>query len=229
MNDVVDLVRFSRTRADLERFALKNPSYDPLELLERIERKNAVKHSKTCAFVLCQEPFIAERKDTIYCSDAHKVAAYRLRKQGYESTELSDALLHAHEAELQWHGVAGTSPDALKAKRTRDAALRAAYDAIGAELALQIIARDYEQGVSLSPANDATDKLQNEPENDAEQDDLTPENVQEKLREYRAKVGSSQNEVAEKLGCSQGHVNQFERGRTNGSPEFRRKVLELVR
>jgi hypothetical protein len=217
MNEVTDLVRFSRARTDLERFARKNPSYDPSELLERLERENDVKQAKKCAFVLCGEPFIAERKDQIYCPKGTcKMAAYRLRNHGYETTDLADILARARDAELQSHGVAGTNHgDVSKAKRYREDALRAAYDALAAEL-----------GIVQAPVA-PVDEL-DEPENDAEQDPLTPERVREKLRAWMLETGYGQTKVA-KLACvGQPTISQFLNEKTDGSEDFRRAIMSVV-
>jgi len=218
MNEVTDLVRFSRARTDLERFARKNPSYDPSELLERLERENDVKQAKKCAFVLCGEPFIAERKDQIYCPKGTcKMAAYRLRNHGYETTDLADILARARDAELQSHGVAGTSHgDVSKAKRYREDAFRAAYDAIGAEL-----------GIVQAPVNEPENE-QDEPENDAKKVDLTPENVREKLRAWMLETGYGQTKVAKLVGVGQPTISQFLSGKTKGSEDFRRAIIDLV-
>ena len=216
MTEVVDFVRFSRARTDLERFARKNPSYDPSELLERLERENDVKQAKKCAFILCQEPFVAERKDQIYCPKGTcKMAAYRLRNHGYETTDLADILARARDAELQSHGVAGTNHgDVSKAKRYREDALRAAYAAIGAELGI----------VQASPV----DEPENEPENDAEQDPLTPERVREKLRAFMAETGYSQGKIVKLAGVNQSTVSLFVRNLTGGSEDFRRAIMSVV-
>lgn len=221
MNEVTDLVRFSRARTDLERFARKNPSYDPSELLERLERENAVKQAKKCAFILCQEPFVAERKDTIYCKDACKVGAYRLRKHGYETTDLADVLARARDAELQSHGVA--HGDASKAKRRREDALRAAYDAIESELG---IVHAYEQKIVLS--TDEPDEPENEPENDAKKVDLTPEIVREKLRAFMAETSFGQGKIAKLAGVNQPMISMFLAGKKDGSPSFRQSILDVV-
>ena len=225
MTEVVDLVRFSRARTDLERFARKNPSYDPSELLERLERENDVKQAKKCAFVLCGEPFIAERKDQIYCPKGScKMAAYRLRNHGYETTDLADILARARDAELQSHGVAGTSHgDVSKAKRYREDAFRAAYDAIGAELGI------VQQSVVLSTDElDEPENEQDEPENDAEQDPLTPERVREKLRAFMAETGYSQGKIVKLAGVNQSTVSLFVRNLTGGSEDFRRAIMSVV-
>ena len=159
-----------------------------------------------CEYVLCGKPFETKRKDARFCSDLHRALSNQLRHKR-ESSALATLLFRASQAENQFD-VATSNPDV---KRARDTVLRAAYDALGIVLELHV------------------DEPQNEPENDATQDPLTPELVREKLIAYRDKSGSSQVEIAEKVGFSHGHVNQFENGKTNGSPEFRRKVLDLVR
>lgn len=216
MNEVTDLVRFSRARTDLERFARKNPSYDPSELLERLERENDVKQAKKCAFVLCGEPFIAERKDQIYCPKGTcKMAAYRLRNHGYETTDLADILARARDAELQSHGVAGTSHgDVSKAKRYREDAFRAAYAALAAELGI----------VQASPV----DEPENEPENDAEQDPLDADILREKLRAFRDETGFSQAKIAKLVGSNQPTISQFQNGKIVPAEHVRRAILDLI-
>lgn len=222
MTQVVDLVRFSRTRADLERFVVKNHSYDPTELLEKLRIGDDVKQSKNCAYVLCGEPFIAERKDQIYCPKGTcKMAAFRLRKHGYETTDLADILARARDAELQSHGVAGTNHDDVsRAKRYREDAFRKAYDALAAELG--IVHETHETPV------DELDELQNEPENDASPEPLTPELVREKLRAFMIDTSFGQSKVGKLVGASQPTISQFLAGKTDGSEAFRQSILDLV-
>lgn len=219
MTQVVDLVRFRRTRADLERFAMKNPDYDPTDLLEKLRIGDDVKQAKNCAYVLCGEPFIAERKDQIYCPKGTcKMAAYRLRNHGYETTDLADVLARARDAELQSHGVAGTNhSDVSRAKRYREDALRAAYDAIAAEL-----------GIVHELPVDELDELQNEPENDASPDPLEAQFVRAKLREFMAETGYGQSRIAKLADVNQSTVSLFVRNLTDGSEAFRRAILDLV-
>ena len=180
-----------------------------------------MKQAKTCAYVLCGEPFIAERKDQIYCPKGTcKMAAYRLRNHGYESTELSEVLSRARDAELQWHGVGGGKT--REAKRRREDALRAAYDAIGAELGI------VQAPVAPVDELDEPENEQDEPENDAEQDPLTPERVREKLRAWMLETGYGQTKVA-KLACvGQPTISQFLNEKTDGSEDFRRAILAVV-
>ena len=213
---IVDFFQARQWRADLARHG-KNPALVMrgqvlLDTLPTIGDNDVTKQAKKCAFILCQEPFVAERKDTIYCSDKCKVAAYRLRKFGHESTELSEVLSRAHEAELQWHGVGGASSDALKAKRRREDALRAAYDAIGTEL-----------GIVQAPVAPV-----DEPENDAEQDPLTPALVREKLRAFMAETGYSQGKIVKLAGVNQSTVSLFVRNLTDGSEDFRQSILDVI-
>lgn len=181
-----------------------------------------MKQAKNCAYILCNEPFIAERKDQIYCDKGTcKMAAHRLKKAGFESTELSEVLSRARDAELQWHGVGGDKT--REAKRRREDALRAAYDAIGAELGI------VQQSVVLSnePANEL-DEAENEPENEATQDPLTPALVREKLRAFMAETSFGQSKIAKLAGVGQPTISLFLAGKTDGSDAFRRSILDVV-
>lgn len=214
MTEVVDLSRFSRTRADLERFALKNPDYDPTEFLEKLERNTMAKYQKTCAFILCNSPFVAERKDESYCKGACKQAAYRMRQYGAERSELATLLQSAHEAEEQFQGVAGASPDKITAKRRRDDTLRAAYDAIGAELGI----------VHETPVDEPED----EPENDASPDPLESHVLRAKLREFMAETGYGQNRIAKLADVNQATISKFVRNLTDGSEAFRQSIFDVI-
>lgn len=219
---ILDFFQARQWRADLARHG-QNPALVErgqvlLDTLPTIGDNDVTKQAKKCAFVLCGEPFIAERKDQIYCPKGTcKMAAYRLRNHGYETTDLADILARARDAELQSHGVAGTNHgDVSKAKRYREDALRAAYDALAAELG---IVHAYEQKVVLS-----TD----EPENDAEQDPLTPENVREKLRAWMLETGYGQTKVAKLAGVGQPTISQFLNEKTGGSEAFRQSILDVI-
>ena len=248
--NVVDLVRFRRTRTDLERFAVKNQDIDLDKLLDKIESVELMKQAKNCAYLLCQEPFIAERKDQIYCGKGTcKMAAHRLRNHD-ESTDLADILARARDAEMQWHGVAGQD---ATAKQRRDDTLRAAYDALAVALGIvEPIAiprvfslRQYvEQSLApvepapivpvvapivpvVAPVEDVELHVEPAPV-PALHDPLTPEHVRKTLRAFIAETSFSQGKIARLASTNQPMISQFLSGKTDGSPAFRQSILDLI-
>jgi hypothetical protein len=215
---ILELSKASQWRADLARHG-RNPALVMrgkvlLDTLPTIGENDVTKQAKTCAYVLCGEPFIAQRKDQIYCDKGTcKMAAYRLRNHGYETTDLADILARARDAELQSHGVAGTNhSDVSRAKRYREDALRAAYDAIARELGFELETHD----------------VQNEPENDASPDPLEPHVLRANLREFMAETGYGQSRIAKLADVNQSTVSLFVRNLTDGSEAFRRALWAVI-
>ena len=179
---------------------------DKLALAKMLGAKSIDEENMThdCEYVLCAKPFETKRKDARFCSDLHRALSNQLRHKR-EPSQLATLLFRASQAENQFDG-GSSNPDV---KRARDAILREAYDAIARDLGI-------------------VQDEQDEPENDGSGDPLDADLVREKLDAYCRRTGTSQTEVAEKLGFTSGHVSNFEHRRTNGSPEFRRAIMDLM-
>ena len=201
---IIDLSRVRAGRAELARLARTYPELRGersavnaehwIETLESIGDEK-VDIAKTCLF--CGKGFIATRKDALYCSAAHRVAANR-RKDERGPSELAAALMRAAQADDLYLASIGF-PDAAKHKRARDAALLDVHAAIEAELG--IVHETHETPVD--------EPIAAEPEQFALRMPSTANEVREKLRAFMAEHNVGQGRVAELCGGSQSQISRF--------------------
>ena len=241
---IIELSQARQWRADLARHG-RNPALVARGkvLLDRLPTIGEdVKQAKNCAYVLCGEPFIAERKDQIYCPKGTcKMAAHRMRYHN-ESTDLADILARARDAELQWHGVAGQD---ATAKQRRDDTLRAAYDAIARDLGIvRVEMSPFETHVEMVPVElhakmypiethvEMVPVELHAPVVVAPVEPLTPEIVRGKLLSFMAETSFGQGKIGKLAGVSQSTISKFlsrdDEKKTDGSEDFRRAILDLV-
>jgi Hepatocyte nuclear factor 1 (HNF-1), N terminus len=203
MTDIIDLSRVRAGRAELARLARTYPELRGersasnaerwIETLESIGDEK-VDIAKTCLF--CGKGFIATRKDALYCSVAHRVAANR-RKDERGPSELAALLMKAAQAHALYLSSVGF-PDAAKHKRATVAALHVARAAIEAELGIVHAAKD-----------EPTDEPSPEPEQLVLTISSTPDQVREKLRGFMAEHNIGQTRIAELCGVSQSQISRF--------------------
>jgi len=214
---ILEFSRARQWRTDLARHgqnaALRARGQVLLDTLPTIGEN--VEYPKNCEYILCRKDFVSGRKDARFCCDAHRTAAGKMRDKR-EPSDLAKLMERAIEFDSQFYG----GPSSLESKRARNDALRDVYDAIGAELG--IVHETHETPV------DELGELQNEPENDAEQDPLTPENVREKLRAFMTETTMGQGKIGKLAGVSQSTISQFLAAKTDGSEDVRRSIMDVV-
>lgn len=199
---IIDLSRVRAGRAELARLARTYPELRGersaanvehwIETLESIGDEK-VDIAKICLF--CGKGFIATRKDALYCSAAHRVAANR-RKDERGPSDLAAALMKAAQADDLYLASIGF-PDAAKHKRARDAALLDVHAAIEAELGI------------VHETTEAKDEPLPEPEQFVLRTPSTANEVREKLRAFMAEHNVGQGRVAELCGVSQSQISRF--------------------
>ena len=203
MTNAIDLSLFRKGREKLALaktcgHALKTSSAANVEQwVETLESigDEKVDIAKTCLF--CGKGFIATRKDALYCSAAHRVAANR-RKDERGPSDLAAALMKAAQADDLYLASIGF-PDAAKHKRARDAALLDVHAAIEAELG--IVHETHETPVD--------EPIAAEPERLVLRMPSTANEVREKLSAFMAGHKVGQGRVAELCGVSQSQISRF--------------------
>lgn len=204
---ILEFSRAQQWRADLARHgqnaALRARGQVLLDTLPTIGEN--VEYPKKCEFILCQKDFVATRKDTRFCCDAHRTAAGKMRDTR-EPSDLAKAMERAIEFDSQYYG----NPSNHDVRRARNAALRDVLSAIETELGI---------------VHEVPEEPENEP---ALPTPLTPDEVREKLRAFMAETGFGQNRIAKLAGVSQPMISQFLNEKTGGSEDFRRSIMDVV-
>ena len=230
---ILELSRVRTWRADLARLgqnpALRARGQVLLDTLPTIG-ENDVEYQKTCEYILCRKDFVSGRKDTRFCSDAHRTAANKA-KDTREPSDISKLMTRAIEIDSQFYG----GPSSLESKRARNDAFRAVYDAIGAELGIvherpgsvpelhEVPVPVVEVPVEV-PVVESVEGQHERPE----LHEVPVVEVREKLRAFMAETSFGQSKIAKLVGVGQPKISQFLSGKTKGSEDFRRAILDLV-
>lgn len=227
---ILELSRVRTWRADLARLgqnpALRARGQVLLDTLPTIG-ENDVEYQKTCEYILCRKDFVSGRKDTRFCSDAHRTAAGKMRDTR-EPSELSKLMTRAIEFDSQFYG----GPSSLESKRARNDAFRAVYDAIGAELGIVHevpveVPELHEVPVEV-PVVESAKGQHERPELHEVPVEVPVVEVRERLRAFMAETSFGQSKIAKLVGVGQPTISQFLSGKTKGSEDFRRAIIDLV-
>jgi hypothetical protein len=261
---IVDLVRVRQGREKLALLAQKHPELRGISSAENVSNwietlqlngeKNVVEYEKTCEYILCRKVFISGRKDARFHTDACRTAAGKMRDKR-EPSDLAKLMERAIEFDSQFYG----GPSSLESKRARNDALRAVYDAIGAELGIV-----HERPGSVPELHEVpvveSAKGQHErpelhevpvvevpvvevpvvevpvvevpvvevPVVEVPVVEVPVVEVRERLRAFMAETSFGQSKIAKLVGVGQPTISQFLSGKTKGSEDFRRAIIDLV-
>ena len=228
---IVDLVRVRQGREKLALLAQKHPELrgtssaenvsNWIETLQLNGEKNVVEYEKTCEYILCRKVFISGRKDARFHTDACRTAAGKMRDKR-EPSDLAKLMERAIEFDSQFYG----GPSSLESKRARNDALRDVYDAIGAELGIvhEVPAElgiVHEVPVVEVPSVEV-------PVVEVPSVEVPVVEVRERLRAFMKDTSFGQLKIAKLVGVGQPTISQFLSGKTKGSEDFRRAIIDLV-
>jgi hypothetical protein len=140
-----------------------------------------------------------------------------------EPSDVSKLMTRAIEFDSQFYG----GPSSLESKRARNDAFRAVYDAIGAELGIV-----HEVPVEVPVVESAKGQHERPELHEVPVEvpvvEVPVVEVRERLRAFMKDTSFGQSKIAKLVGVGQPTISQFLSGKTKGSEDFRRAILDLV-